>query len=86
MKALSKNSPKVPSTTAKIEQGGRLRHLLSRLLSPDQLVEGASGLRPFSSDMALCAMVADQSWSANLRTNDLRTAAGGPTGNGRHCI
>ena len=44
------------SIDAKIEQGGRLRHLLS---TPSQIVEDANGLRPFSSDMALCAMVPD---------------------------
>jgi hypothetical protein len=47
------------SIDVKIEQGGRRRHPLSKLLSPDQVVEDATGLRLFSSDMALCAMVPD---------------------------
>jgi hypothetical protein len=72
------------SIDAKIEQGGRLRHLLPKLLSSDQLGEDATGLHPFSNDMALCAMVPNQAWGARFRIDDLRTVACGLTGYGQH--
>jgi hypothetical protein len=51
---------KIAAIVANIEQGGRLRRLLSQLPSRDQIVEDATDGRPFSSDVALCAIVLDQ--------------------------
>jgi hypothetical protein len=74
---------KMACIDAKIEQGGRLRRLLSKLPSRDQIVEDATDGRPFSSDVALCAIVLDQFRGAHLLSNDLRVVACGLTDNGR---
>jgi len=45
---------KIASIIAKIEQGGRSGHLLSKLQSPDQILEDATDLRLFSRNKGRC--------------------------------
>jgi hypothetical protein len=71
---------KVPSIADKIEQGGRLRDLLPQLSSPDQIVADATGFRPSSRDVALGALIPNQSCGAHIRSNNPHTVACAPHG------
>jgi hypothetical protein len=87
-KAASHSSPSDPVSLVRRDQNlspfssqavsRRLSLLLSNVLSPNHIVEDATGLRPFRSDMALRAMVPDQTWGANLRANGLHAVTCDP--------